>query len=299
MTLEVGAEPALIEPAEGRPRGASQSGPLAIAQTSDIVGDALYYRFFEQAEQVRWRVSDVPWDELEPSRVSPYWKQVVTEIARSELTTYDGTRQFMSRFGGDPDFAQWVALWFYEETKHPQVLMMWLQRLGVKLDDQFLIRGRQSAPFAASWLGTLTLNVIAEVMAAEAYATLARHAPEPVLRHIALRIAADEARHAAHFFGYGRRLVERTKALAVERKNALEVLYLWLNTQTRLEHPIGQIMHTVEGTQPFRDGVRAGGFITDALRERICALVGEMIGFRLRGRKDVIRAARELGRERP
>lgn len=299
MNPELQASPATPDAAREQERSPRQRGSGAITASTDIVSDALYYRFFEQAEQVRWRVSDIPWDKLDPTRVSPYWKKVVLEIARSELTTFDGTRQFMSRFGDDPDFSQWLAVWLYEETKHPQVLMMWLQRLGEKQDDQFLIQGRQSAQFAASWLGTLTLNVIAEVMAAEAYATLARHAPEPVLRHLALRIAADEARHAAHFFGYGRRLVERAKDLTFERKNALEVLYLWLNTQTRLDHPIGQIMHTVEGTEAFRDGVRADGFITDALRERICALVGEMIGFRLRGRKDVIRAARELGRKRP
>jgi Ferritin-like domain len=271
--------------------------PIAMTtQAENIVAEALYYRYFEQAEAVRWRVSDIPWERLEPAAVSPYWTQVVTEIARSELTTFDGTRQFMARFGDDPDFSQWLAVWLYEETKHPQVLMMWLGRMGVKLDEQFLVAGRQSAQFAASWLGTLTLNVIAEVMAAEAYATLARHAPEPVLRHLAWRISADEARHAAHFFGYGQRLVARSHDLKLELKNSLEVLYLWLNTQTRLEHPIGQIMHTVEGTAPFRAGVRDDGFVTDALRERICTIIGRMIGIPLTSKKDVLRAARELGR---
>ncbi|HEX2735455.1 MAG TPA: ferritin-like domain-containing protein [Polyangiaceae bacterium] len=288
--------------AEARDASVAQSSakPEAgvITTSTDIVGDALYYRYFEQAEKVRWKISDVPWHLLEAERVSPYWKQVITEVARSELTTFDGTRQFMARFGHDPDFSQWIAIWLYEETKHPQVLMMWLRHLGVDLDDQFLVKGRQTAQFAASWLGTLTLNLIAEMMAAEAYVTLSRYAPEPVLKNLALRIAGDEARHAAHFFGYGQRLVERATDLKFERKNALEVLYLWLNTQTRLEHPIGQILHDVEATDTFRDGVRQGGFITDQLRDRICALVGDMIGIPLRGKKDVIRAAIELGRKR-
>jgi len=270
----------------------------SVAACSNVVEDALFYRLFAQAERVRWRVADVPWDDLDASSVSAYWRELVLDVARSELTTFDGTRQFMERFGHNADFSQWLAIWFYEETKHPQVLMMWLERVGVGVDSDFLIEGRKSPRFATSWLGTLTLNVIAEVMAADAYGTLARHAPEPVLRHLAQRIAADEARHAAHFFVYGERLLLRCADPDRERKNALEVLYLWLNAQTRLDHPIGQILDSVQSTPTFREGVRPDGFVTDPLRERICAIIGAMIGIPLRSRADVLGAMRQLLRRR-
>ena len=181
----------------------------SVAATNNLVADGLYYGYYDRAEQVRWKMSDIAWDQIDKSAVSEYWLTTITQIARSELTTFDGTRQFMERFGDNADFSQWVALWLYEETKHPHVLMLWLSRLGVACDSQFLIEGRESPKFAASWLGTLTLNVIAELLAAHAYLTLSKYAPEPVLADITRKIAGDEARHAAHFFGYGKRLLAR------------------------------------------------------------------------------------------
>ena len=66
--------------------------------------------------------------------------------------------------------------------------------------------------------------MIAELLAAHAYLTLSKYAPEPVLADITRKIAGDEARHAAHFFGYGKRLLARCEHPALEQKNALEVL---------------------------------------------------------------------------
>ncbi|HET9956232.1 MAG TPA: ferritin-like domain-containing protein [Polyangiaceae bacterium] len=269
-----------------------------VAATNDIVADALYYRFFDQAERVRWRIADIPWYQLQADSVSEYWKQIVAEIARSELTTFDGTHQFMTRFGKNADFSQWLAVWFYEETKHPQALMLWLDRVGVQLDHEFLVQGRSSPQFAASWLGTLTLNVIAELLASEAYLVLSRYAPEPVLRHITQRIAADEARHAAHFFAYGQRLLARTAQPELELKNGLEVLYLWLNSETRLDHPVGAILNTIQATELFREGVGVQGFVTARLRQRVCQVIGRMLGFRLESKADVVRAMRDLIRTR-
>ena len=106
--------------------------------------------YYDRAEQVRWKMSHIAWDHIHKCPVSEYWLTTITQIARSELTTFDGTRQFMERFGDNADFSQWVALWLYEETKHPHVLMLWLSHLGVACDSQFLIEGRESPKFAAS-----------------------------------------------------------------------------------------------------------------------------------------------------
>ena len=34
----------------------------------------------------------------------------------------------------DVDFTEWVSIWFYEETKHPDALLRWLGSFGVTVD---------------------------------------------------------------------------------------------------------------------------------------------------------------------
>ena len=138
----------------------------------DIIGDGLFTRLFDQAELARWRIDDIPWDRIDRDRVTPGLISLVREIAFSELTTTTATRRFLTELSDDVDLTQWIAVWFYEETKHPHVLLRWLHHVGVTVTDDFIRRGRATAPFMKSRMGTLVTNVISEVVASAAYASL-------------------------------------------------------------------------------------------------------------------------------
>jgi ferredoxin len=245
------------------------------------------------AETVRWPLLGVPWNELDLGAASPELRLVVREMAFSENATYSATQRFLDAFGDDVELSRWVAVWFYEETRHPHVLIEWLRRVGEDLPADFVLRGRVSTPFMRSALGTLVTNVVSEITASQAYRHLARTSPEPVLARIATLIAGDEARHAASFFRFARRQLAREDASERgslrERARGLEVLHAWLGGAQQVTHPVQQMIERLDvaGT-----GVLALDF--DAIRLRVVRVVGVLLDVPLRGVDDVGPALREL-----
>ena len=185
------------------PTQAITPGPVApstVEALDAVVPGELYPKLFETAEAARWKISDLPWAAFDQAKVAPSLKAIAREMAFSEQATFSATQRFMQAFGDNIDFSQWISVWFYEETRHPMVLLKWLALIGETPEAGFATAGRVSAPFMKSRTGTLVTNVISEMFAAEAYLGMATTCPEPLLAAISQRIAADEARHGATFF---------------------------------------------------------------------------------------------------
>jgi ferredoxin len=243
------------------------------------------------AETVRWKLADVPWKELRASSASPELRVVVREMAFSENATFSATQRFLEAFGDDLEFSQWIAVWFYEETKHPFVLMEWLRRVAEPMPSDFVLRGRVSTPFMRSRVGTLVTNVISEITVSQAYLYLARTSPEPVLGRLASLIAGDEARHAASFFRFARRQLEiAPDGGARERARGLEVLQAWLGNGQNVTHPVQQML---ERLAPAGAG-RALDLDYEAIRLRVVRVVGLLLDLPLRRVEDVGGVLREL-----
>jgi ferredoxin len=224
------------------------------------------------AEGVRWKTAELPWDSFDTSKLHPVLIAVAREMAFSEQTTFSATQRFMQAFSDDPDFSQWISVWFYEETRHPTVLLKWLEMAGEKFDAEFVSKGRVSQPFMKSRLGTLVTNVISEMHAAEAYLGMAKSSPEPLLAELTLRIAADEARHGASFFAYARRAMHTGR----DRLDALKVLHFWVNENQQVAHPVNE---TMEKVNPLREGGLLPPFVPPL--ERAAKMVGLLTGLRL------------------
>jgi len=253
--------------------------------------DSLFDALAGGAEAVRWQLADIPWVELDASQAPPQLRAVVREMAFSENATYSATQRFLDALGDDVDFSRWVSVWFYEETRHPYVLMEWLRRVGERLPDDFILRGRVSTPLMRSVAGTLVTNVVSEITASQAYRYLARTSPEPVLSHLAKRIAGDEARHAASFFRFARRYLERLPDGATrERARGLEVVHAWLGGGQAVTHPVQQMIERLgaAGTGAAFD------LDFDAIRTRVVHVVGLLLDVPLRGAQDVAPALREI-----
>lgn len=240
----------------------------------DLIADSAFPRLFADAERVRWTLETIPWDRIDRARVTPELAALVRDTAQAEATTTTATQRFLGEYADDPDFTQWLAVWFYEETKHPHVLLRWLHEVGVTVDAAFLRRGRVAAPFMRSRMGMLATNLVSEMVASAGYATLADRVGEPVLARIMRYLAADEARHAASFFVYARRFLDRSADRAHDVRDALKVLYLWLDGGG-VKHPVNVHVTAHEQTQTIP-------------RERLLLLFGELLELPLTESRDIL-----------
>jgi hypothetical protein len=261
----------------------------------DVIGETLYPRLFAQAEVVRWRIQDIPWRRIERDAVDDGLRQLVREIAFSELTTMTATRRFLADFADDVDLTQWIAVWFYEETKHPHALLTWLHHLGEHVDTEFVLRGRATAPFMRSRMATLVTNIISEMVASAGYAALAARAPEPVLRTIAKHLAGDEARHAASFYVFAQRHLERSAEPVADRRDALKILYLWFSGSALVSHPVNEF-HGRRDQRPAVDAtMKQVGLDLAVPRDRIFQLIGTLLDLELDGSVDLVALMHNLG----
>src|ERR1043165_8871038 len=160
---------------------------------TDAIADSLYVTLADTAERARWEMTDIAWDRIDRSAVTPQLVDLIRDSAFAELTTASATRRFLTELGDDTDLVHWISVWFYEETRHPQVLLRWLRHVGVSVDEDFMRRGRATAPFMKSRMGTFVTNIISEMVASASYGRLAEVCGEPVLSTIAWNLAADEA----------------------------------------------------------------------------------------------------------
>ncbi len=290
-TERVRAEAARINcPGHAIARQGEAPAPHAVAEVGP---ELLFPRLFGEAERVRWRMVDVPWDSIERGWVTPAFLRFVREVALSELTTFSATKRFLSDMGEDPDFTSWVAIWFYEETKHPEALFRWLAAFGVQADSRAVLRGRVTAPFMRSKVGTLAMNILSELFASAGYQDLARYTKEPVLARIFRDLAGDEARHGASFYAYSEREIARSKAPDLDRLQALKVLYYWVRAADHVEHPVNQFHEKVSADPELRAVLRDVGTDYGPVLARACRLIGTLIGAPLSGPDDVLPALRE------
>lgn len=245
-----------------------------------VVAAALCLPLSDAAERVRWHMTDVRWHAIDREQVTPQLTELAKAIAYSELTTTSATRRFLSELSDDVDFTQWISVWFYEETRHPQALLRWLHEVGVAVDAQFVQRGRATAPFMRSRMGTFVTNIISEMVASAGYVAMAARVGEPVLAGILENLAADEARHAASFYAYAKRHLERSTEREADARDALKVLYVWFEDNANTRHPVNEFYARRDGL-PFEEVVP---------RERIIALIGSLLDLPLATMTDVLGA---------
>lgn len=236
-----------------------------------IAARPLFQDLYVEAERARWQLSELPWDVLDRSKVTPELVQLVHGIAQSEATTFSATQRFLQDFADDVELTNWISVWFYEETKHPHVLATWLRALGEDVAASDIRRARVTAPFMKSRTGTLVTNVISEIVASARYANLGERTQEPLLSKIAWCLAADEARHAASFYTFAQRRIETSADPDAERRDALKVLYLWINESERIRHPVSLF-----------------GSTHASAASRVVRTIGYLVGAPLRDAADVI-----------
>jgi acyl-[acyl-carrier-protein] desaturase len=185
----------------------------------------LYLDFFAVAERKRrWSVlDDIPWDELDISKMSDRKAACVETYCAEEFYLPDystgGIELTRSIFGA----AWFQACWSYEESKHGLVFREYLTRSGLRSEAEFaafedkIFARRWHPPFSTSRQMACygALQEAATYLAYKAQKDQAIDEGDKVLAAIFTHVSRDEAAHA----GFYRAVVELE--LAEDRKETL------------------------------------------------------------------------------
>jgi hypothetical protein len=244
---------------------------------SDVGSELGYYRLLEASEKSRWTLSELRWDDIDKSKVTTELVEDIKVAAYGELTTFSATEAFMKLFHDDIDFSQWLAVWFYEETKHPLAFIKWLAKLGIPTDESLIRRGRKIAPMAGSKVEVLTSNICSEIVANTSYRLLEKSVTEPVLAEILRNVARDEMRHSNGFQFYCQKAISEAEDPERERLRALRVA--WFLSQPLRD---GVTQHPVFLTLPKMRHVDTAE-LERLLRERIADRIAKMLDLDIPG----------------
>lgn len=204
-----------------------------------LLNELSYFSLFDAAEAVRWKMSDFRWEEVDTSKISEELILAVETALAGELTTFSATRAFMDLFSDDVDFTQWLAVWFYEETKHPHALLRWLAAAGKTFDTSYIQENRRIVAMRNSRFETLCFNIASEITAAGMYRQLARLSREPILCEITNHLAKDETRHSHGFETYCRKLLAASDDLERDRLVCLRTIIAYLGgAGFTVAHPV-------------------------------------------------------------
>jgi len=212
--------------------------PDAAPPITDIVRELSYYSLFDVAEDVRWTMSSIPWDQIDMTAVDERLISLIRGAWYGELTTYSATQSFMTLFKDDIDFTQWMSVWLYEETKHPHALAKWLSLVGSPLSEAAFREGRVITPMTGSQVEMLTWNIISEVVAAMNYTWTAKITTEPVLKVILHNLGKDEMRHSQGFEHYCKKLIRAAEDPDAERIKCLRATWAFLQSDQSIGHPV-------------------------------------------------------------
>lgn len=161
----------------------------------------IYGDYLSTAEQQRWNLDlDIAWDEIdrEAALSQPSLLQRVRDSALIESFFPIFTSRAMEVLWDDAAATAVFSIQLYESYKHFHVFNQYLQRVGFNpiADSELVaIRERNRCLHYADGTRLLTQYMMSEHFAAFHFMADAKHAPEPVLRHILQLVGRDELRH--------------------------------------------------------------------------------------------------------
>jgi rubrerythrin len=220
-----------------------------MSTVKDVSGELGYYELLGLSEKARWDFHGLPWDKLDRKKLSDDMIHNVKTAAFGELTTFTATESFMKLFRSDIDFTQWLAVWFYEETKHPLSLIRYLGALGITTDDSFIHHGREISPMLQDRVVMLVSNICSEIAANTLYNHCTKAVEEPLLKEILRNLGRDEMRHSNGFQFYLRKTLARSEDLDTERLKALRMTWFLVDPGSHgvTHHPVYLSVRSMRG----------------------------------------------------
>lgn len=164
-------------------------------------------------EYVHWKIEELCWDQLDPSKVGPDLLKVIKAAALVEYNAATYAEYLCRVFADDPDFQALVRNWSDEEVQHGKALGLWAERIDPSWSlEAAMSRFRAGyspehfldSDAAASVRGSRSAEMVARCMVetgtSSYYSAIGDSTDEPVLKDICKLIAADEFRHYKLFY---------------------------------------------------------------------------------------------------
>ncbi len=217
----------------------------------------IYPELYDRLERARWDMGDIPFDQIDRSKVDAEILHDVKHVTLTELGALPATKMFIRDFSHDTDFQRFLTVWSFEEGKHSLALQRWLERNDVEITkpEMDVINVEFDT---APWIETLTMHFLGEQRLGMWYASFSGFGPgskpasevmqEPVLRHIFKLMAQDEWRHAGCYFAF----LKRAVAEAPENLENIMKMSMWM-LRSRYRHPTNITEPSVMGQLPDPD----------------------------------------------
>jgi hypothetical protein len=195
------------------------------------------YDVFHDYEKSRWAIKDLPWEQLDRSKVRPEYIRLAHSAIMGESNSVAALHGFLNESTHDYDFAAFASLWAAEELQHHFAFRSYVERVGGESFSEDAVRAmRQPYPPGVTHASTLATNIISELTVCHVYHEVSKSVDEPVLREMLSQISRDEARHAREFILYTRR---RLGSNPEELSSVLETLYVYVaDPDKRIKHPV-------------------------------------------------------------
>jgi hypothetical protein len=265
------------------------------------VSAPLYDRIFHRLEKARWRLADVPFQQVDRSAVNEDTLTKVRVNCLMELSALYATRMFLRDFRANPDFCQFMSVWYYEEMKHYLVLREYLKAFD-RAPDPAAFPALDTELSPAPWPPTLALHYCGELRLGMWYHRWSREAPEPVLAQVYQLIGNDEFRHAACYEEFMEQALESDRGVLPDFLQAAK----WM-----LVNPAGDKHPTTmksdrETDSSVVDRIEDYGLLQshiqqtisdedeDALKGKVLATLSRLSGTRMRKLSDLSGLARDL-----
>jgi hypothetical protein len=234
---------------------------------TNVSAELGYYELLGLSEKARWNFHDLPWESFDRSKLSDDMIHNVRTAAYGELTTFTATESFMKLFRSDIDFTHWLAVWFYEETKHPAALIRYLGGVDLPTDEDFIHGGRQISPMLNDRVIMLVSNICSEIAANTLYNYTTKAVEELLLKEILRNLARDEMRHSNGFQFFLRKTLARAEDLDAERLKALRMTWFLVDPGSHgvTHHPVYLSVRQMRGL----DGPAIEARIQEKILERM------------------------------
>lgn len=267
------------------------------------VPEPLYDRMFHRLERVRWNLSDIPFDEIDRTRLSDETISFVRVNCLMELSSLYAERMFLRDFREWPDFCQFTSIWYYEEMKHYLVLREYLKAVGAAPEpESFPELDTELSP--SPWPATLALHYCGELRLGSWYHRWSELLEEPILARVYRLIGDDEFRHAGCYKQFMDRALHRHPDLLLDFLQAFKWMLVnpagdkhpttmkadrdsGLAVTDKIQGYEGMQLH-IQGTMTEQDEKQ--------LQDKVLTTAARMAGRKLNSMADLAALTRELQR---
>ena len=173
-----------------------------------------------------WRIENLPWHLLDPSKADPDVLKVVKAASMVEYNALDYAAYLRSVFHDDPEFQETVRNWAAEEVQHGKVLGLWAERVDPTFNherafklyrEKIVIDTDAPTSIRGSRAGEMVARCMVETGTSSYYSALGDATDEPVLKEICAKVAADEFRHYKTFYTNLRHCLDKDKLNTFQR----------------------------------------------------------------------------------